>query len=329
MMHIRLKKLRRIMAIVLIDIVLVVCMLFTAAFIHIHAVQNNDVENPMFTDGDLKIIMIDVGQGDSFLFLQKDKAMLVDAGPQYRMNDCQNALKQYGVRKLDYIILTHYHQDHAAGLYSVLANTRVEKILVTDMSTNSQTIEDDTFYKIFYKYMNTVDLLTSRDLVKLAKVDGEFEDFYFSDSYVHFLAPVDDKYDIVNNYSLCFKMTYGDVDIMMTGDIQSEVEEQILESGENISCEIYKAAHHGSKTSNTKEFVSRVNPQFVLISSANGERNNFGHPVKQFVDSLEERGVTVFRTDEMGTIEMYTDGQKIYYYPNKIGDYKSGKEIIQ
>lgn len=76
MMHIRMKRLRRIMAKVLIDIILVVCMLIAGIIIHIYMVQNNDVENPMFTDGDHKMIMIDVGQGDSFLFLQKDKAMI-------------------------------------------------------------------------------------------------------------------------------------------------------------------------------------------------------------------------------------------------------------
>ena len=328
MMHIRLKKICRMMAKVLVGITIVFAMLVGGAVLHICMIQNGHAENPMFTDGGLKMIMIDVGQGDSFLFLQEDKAMLVDAGPLNKVFNAEKALRRYGVKKLDYVILTHYHQDHAAGLYPILFNTKVDKILVTDMPTHKQSFNDFTFYSIFYAYMNFVDRLSETDIVTLAKENGEFKDFYFSNSFVHFLAPISDKYSITNNYSLCFKMTYGKVDILMTGDIQSEVEEEILKSGENISCEIYKAAHHGSKTSNTLEFMQAVNPMFVLISSANGDHNSFGHPVSRFVRFLENEGIDVFRTDEIGSITLSTDGEKIYYYPDQIGDYKSGKELV-
>lgn len=329
MMHIRMKKLCRIMAIVLMGIVEITALLVVGAVLHICMIQNGHAENPMFTDGDLKMIMVDVGQGDCFLFLQEDKAMLVDAGPLDKPFNAQKALRNYGVKKLDYVILTHYHQDHAAGLYAVLFNTKVDKMLVTDMKNHKQSPRDYAFYKLFYAYMNFVDRLSERDIVTLAKENGEFKDFYFSNSFVHFLAPIDDTYSITNNYSLCFKMTYGKVDILMTGDIQSEVEEEILDSGENISCEIYKAAHHGSKTSNTENFMQTVGPKFVLISSDNGNHNNFGHPVSRFVEFLEEEKIKVLRTDERGSVTMYTDGELIYYYPTELGDYKSGSELIE
>ena len=145
MMHIRMKMIRRMMTKVFIGIIVVTGMIVVTAVLHICAVQNGKVENPQFTNGDLKVIMIDVGQGDSFLFLQDDKAMLVDAGPVFYAFSAQKALEKYHVKKLDYIVLTHYHQDHAAGLFSILFSTRVDKIYVTDMSTGHQNFEDTCF----------------------------------------------------------------------------------------------------------------------------------------------------------------------------------------
>lgn len=329
MMHIRMKIIRRMMTKVFIGIIVVTGMIVVTAVLHICAVQNGKVENPQFTDGDLKMIMIDVGQGDSFLFLQDDKAMLVDAGPIFNAFAARKVLEDYNVKKLDYIVLTHYHQDHAAGLFSILFSTRVDKLYVTDMSTGHQDFMDYFFYRLVYDYMNFVDSLTSRDIVTLAKENGKFKDFTFSRSSVHFLSPIKNTYDIINNYSLCFKMTYGKIDFLMTGDIQSEVEEELLKSGENLSCEIYKAAHHGSNTSNTESFIDRINPKFVLISSSNGKHNMFGHPTQRFVNFLKGRGIKVLRTDEGGTISLYTNGKKIFYYPLQLGDYKSGKEVIK
>jgi competence protein ComEC len=115
--------------------------------------------------------------------------------------------------------------------------------------------------------------------------------------------------------------------MLFTGDIESEVEKQLLESGVDLSADIYKAAHHGSITSNTKEFLDAVNPSVVLISSDNGNHNTFGHPVESFMEYLQERNIMVYRTDELDTVTLVIDGES-FTSDTSSGDYRSGRSIV-
>ena len=142
------------------------------------------------------------------------------------------------------------------------------------------------------------------------------------------MAPIDDEYDDINNYSLVAKITYGDVKVLFTGDIEKEAEMQLIESGVDLSADIYKAAHHGSLTSNTEEFLEKINPSAVLISSDNGNHNSYGHPVASFMEYLQENKIRVYRTDESGSVKIIIDG-KSFLSDTSRDDYKSGKEIME
>lgn len=295
--------------------------------LRLYVVSKDDVVNPQFTDGNLEIHMIDVGQGDSFVLLQNDKVMLIDAGTMYNPNITNKALKELGVEKIDYVILTHYHQDHAAGLFSIMLNYKIDHMYVTDMSKHSL-FKLDSVYHIIHSMVNVVDYFSGKTMLEFVKEDEDFKTFMFEETKVEFLAPIDDEYEKINNYSLVAKLTYGDIKMLFTGDIEKEVEEALLESKVDLSADIYKAAHHGSMTSNTEAFMDAVNPSYVLISSDNGNHNLFGHPVKSFMEYLEENKITVYRTDESGYVKLVIDGKRVTCVTKK-DDYLSGEELVE
>ena len=322
------KKIFRRLMKVLSSIAIVIVLFVMLVVLRLYFVSKDNPVNPQFTNGNLEMYMIDVGQGDSFVLLQNDKAMLIDAGTMYNIDTTTKVLKELGVQKLDYVILTHYHQDLAAGLFSILLSYKIDHLYVTDMSTYNPFKLEFPYYTI-RSMTEVVDFFSESDVIETVKRnDGSFKTFRFADSFVEFLAPINDEYDIVNNYSLVAKVTYGDVKILFTGDIEKEVEEQLLVSGADLSADIYKAAHHGSMTSNSQAFLEAVNPSIVLISSDNGNHNQYGHPVESFMDYLREKNLKVYRTDESGTVKLVIDGVNVYSNTNK-DDYKSGEQLLE
>ncbi len=329
MMCIRMKRLGRKITALLKGLLLIILILIILIIGKIFLTSIHTESNPIFTDGNLKIVMIDVGQGDSFLFLQNDKAMLIDCGTQRNPFNSSKALKEYNVRKLDYLIISHPHQDHAAGIFDILLNYHVDKLIIPDMSTCEMSFDDMSFYLLFKSYLNVANFLYGDSLIEYAVPTSRRKIMEFSDSIIEFIAPINSEYSKFNDYSLVMKISYGDIDTLMTGDIELKAENDIVESGANIQSEIYKAAHHGSYTSNNKKFLDEVNPSYVLISSHNGAGNEFGHPGNKFMKYLSKRGLPVFRTDERGTIEIETDGKSVFFQDEDIGDYKTGSELIE
>lgn len=307
---------------------IVIILLVMLVVLRLYVVSNQDAVNPQFTDGNLEVHMIDVGQGDSFVLLQNDKVLLIDAGTMYNMNATNKALKELGVKKIDYAILTHYHQDHSAGLFSIMLNYKIDHMFVTDMSNHSLFDLDFSHFAIGALTKVAHYISGSEMLEGVKEDDGSFKTFQFADSYVEFLAPIEDEYEIINNYSLVAKVTYGQKKILFTGDIEKEVEQQLLDAGVDLSADIYKAAHHGSMTSNTEAFMDAVNPEVVLISSDNGNHNSFGHPVQTFMDYLEEKSIRVYRTDESGTVKLIIDGYNVISSTSR-DDYRSGAQVVE
>ena len=128
----------------------------------------------------------------------------------------------------------------------------------------------------------------------------------------------------LNNYSTVLKVTFGEMDIIMTGDAEKEVEDQIIANGDDIDAEILKVGHHGSNTSTGENFLESVSPDYALISAGVG--NRYKHPTKSTMEKLEENNVEVYRTDESGTVIATITSDDVSFNC-KPGDYLSGTEL--
>ena len=274
-----------------------------------HQEASQPVQN---VEGQLVVHMIDVGQADCFLLEQDGMTAMVDCGTRSSGKDAVKYLNNLGITKIDYVIGTHPHDDHMGGMYDVITNFEIGKVIIPDSR------DGDITANWYMKLMN--ELNTGNYEVQYAR---EGDVFNLQDATMLVLAAETDVSN-TNNYSIVLKVSFGQMDMIMTGDAETEIEEKILESGANIDAEILKAGHHGSDTSNSEEFVDAISPDYVLISAGLG--NKYEHPIKEIMERFEERNIEVYRTDESGSvvITITTDSVSFSCEP---GDYVSGPEL--
>ena len=125
------------------------------------------------------------------------------------------------------------------------------------------------------------------------------------------VAPNGEYGDNANDYSVGILLEHGENRFLLTGDAEEDSEADMLDNGIDLSADVLKAAHHGSRTANTEAFLERVNPEYVVISC--GEGNSYGHPHAEVLNRLREMGIKVFRTDEEGTVVATSDGAGITF----------------
>lgn len=270
-------------------------------------------EQPTQATGELKLYMIDVGQADSFLFVKGNKVALIDCGTRSTGKDVVEYIKSLGITRIDYVFGTHPHDDHMGGMYDIITNFEVGKIIIPQVKEGQ---------------------VTTNWYIKLMKqiVDGNYDVEYSKTGNEYFLGGAkiqivwqsELEQDNVNNYSDIIKVSFGDMDVLMTGDAETEIEEEVLRSGVQIDAEILKVGHHGSDTSSSDEFLDEIDPDYGLISCKVG--NKYEHPTKNTMEKLQQREVEVYRTDECGTvIATITPGGVTFNC--QPGDYLSGPEL--
>lgn len=264
-------------------------------------------------EGVLTLTMIDVGQADSFLFVQEDEIALIDCGTRSTGDDVVKHLKSIGITKLDYVFGTHPHDDHMGGMYDVITNFEVGKIIMPEVEAGEVT---SNWYMKLMQEIQTGDY--NLEYAELGTV------YNLGDATMKIIGPISEADGNLNNYSIVMKVTFGEMDIIMTGDAEKEVEMDILNSGENIDAEILKVGHHGSDTSSLEEFIDAISPEYALISTKLGNKHN--HPVKSTMQKLETRDIEVYRTDENGTVVVTITSNDVSF-STEPGDYLSGPEL--
>lgn len=232
---------------------------------------------------------IDVGQADSILITCKDESMLIDAGNNDDGDMLVNYFKNMGINSFKYVVGTHAHEDHIGGMDDIIDNFDIGTFYMPDVITTTKTFEDvlDSLEKKNY-YFDT------------PKTDSEFNvcDASFKVIYVG------DNEDDLNSTSIVLKMKHGNNTFLFTGDMTSEVESKVI--NKDISADVLKVAHHGSNTSSSKAFLDKVRPKYAIISC--GLNNKYNHPHDVILKRLKNIDASIYRTDEVGTIVMESDG---------------------
>lgn len=269
-----------------------------------------EISNP---SGELILTMIDVGQADSFLLVQNGKTLLVDCGTRSTGRDVVSYLKEQKIEKLDYVIGTHPHDDHMGGMYDVITNFDVGKIIMPEVEAGKVTTN------WYVKLMG--EIKQGGYELEYAKLGTVYS---LGDASFKIIGPIEVDEGNLNNYSVVLKVTFGEMDIIMTGDAETKVEKAIIDSGETLGAEILKVGHHGSDTSTSDDFLDAVSPLYALISCKVG--NKYEHPIKSTMEKLEKKEIEVYRTDENGTVVATITSNDVKF-STEPGDYLSGIEL--
>ncbi|WP_461207657.1 ComEC/Rec2 family competence protein [Clostridium sp. DL1XJH146] len=287
------KKNKKINSLISAIVIIAVGFLYVFGFIDL---GSNSDKIIIDTDGKLIVHYIDVGQGDSMLLQADGMNMLIDAGSKSAKDELLNYLDNLDIKKLDYIIATHPHEDHIGNMSYVIDKYDIGTIYAPKKTTTTDT------YKAMIKAISNAD-----KKITVAKAGKEF--IFGNDVHCQIVAPNSTSYDDTNNYSVVMKVTFGKTSFLFTGDAEKESEDQILENNFYINSDVLKLGHHGSTTSTTDEFLMKVDPKIAIITV--GEDNDYGHPHKEIIDKLEKENIQIFRTDKDGTIVLESDGEKI------------------
>jgi competence protein ComEC len=252
-------------------------------------------------DGHLHVAFLDVGQGDAVLITLPDgRQVLIDGGPL--TTDLHWRLGQempFWDRTLELVISTHPDADHLAGLVSLPQRYTVEQLLTSDVGATSQLYREWELQ------------LSQAELTPLIGQAGTQLDLGQGITAT-ILSPgsITANIDEANNHSVVLHLQFGQVSFLLTGDIEEIMEERLLRAKIPLSATVLKSPHHGSKTSSSRAFLEAVDPQIVVISL--GKDNHFGHPAPEVLERYAAQGLLVFRTDEQGTVELSTDGQRLW-----------------
>lgn len=264
--------------------------------------NSRQIQDTLSSDS-LIVHFLDVGQGDSALVqFPNGQNMLVDAGKNDSALKIIKYLKKNGVKRVDYLVGTHPHEDHIGSLDSIIKSFEIGEIFMPKATANTHTFRD-VLAAVKDKGLH---ITTAKAGVSI------LEDNKLS---VKLLAPCSKEYENLNNYSAVMIVKYDDVAFLLTGDAEELSEKEILAVKADVKAQVLKIGHHGSYTSTSPEFLKAVDPQYAIISVGAG--NDYQHPHQVTLDKLKKANVTVLRTDKMGTIIFETDGKDLVLQTEK------------
>lgn len=245
-------------------------------------------------ENQLAVHFMDVGPGDcTLLLLPGGKSVLIDAGDSPAGPEITQYIKTLGITRINHLIFTHPHDDHIGGISSIVSE-----------------FEINTFYDNGFDNFNST---IFEDYVKLVREDPKKynvlkagESLVLDNVLIKVLNPLLPRTGNLNEDSVVLKIMFGNINILLSGDLGDLGERRLMESGTSLTSRILKAGHHGDKHSCSDAFLERVRPETAVISV--NEFNKYGRPHKETLDRLEKAGAEIYRTDRNGHIILKTDG---------------------
>ncbi|MEM7799427.1 MAG: DNA internalization-related competence protein ComEC/Rec2 [Chloroflexota bacterium] len=254
-------------------------------------------------DGLLHIVYFDVGQGDAtFIQTPSGRQILLDGGYYpTRLNRHLGQHMPFGDREIDVVIATHPDADHITGLPGVFDRYSVNQLIVAYTGEEAESDTYDAMLASAEAQSTPLYRVTAGETLVIE--DGvRFE-------FVHPGAELLEGSR--NDNSVSFRLTYGELTLLFTGDAEVAGERAILQSELPLESYIFKAGHHGANNASTVDLLQEVRPKIVIVSA--GVDNRFGHPHPEMLARAAAIGASVLRTDELGTIKLSTDGEQMWW----------------
>ena len=249
-----------------------------------------------------QIHFINTGNSDAILIIKGNKAALIDGGDNDDEDLVSSYIKKQGISELEYVFATHPHADHIGGLDEVAKEVKINNLYVSNGEAESKT------------YKDFINAASSKGLYPSVPLLGSKFDLAGSTFEVLSVANTNDP----NNNSIVLLYTNGEDKILLMADAELEIEKSL-----NVGdIDLLKVGHHGSHSSSSKSFIDNVKPEYAVILV--GKNNKYGHPHKETMDLLKDKGIEVHRSDECGDIIFTSTGKGLEV--NCIeGTYNSGK----
>lgn len=260
----------------------------------------------------LEMHVLDVGQGQSVILVCDDHYMIVDGGGKGVSSFVVSYLKQLGAETIDLVAISHYEEDHMSGIIGVLSAFACDRLLLPSYAGSGE----------LYQSL-AVEAISNGCTILHPDVGFEC---ILGETSVRVIGPQRTDHSSDNDLSLCFSVSFGDKAFLICGDAQQESELDMVSSGEDLNSDVYVVNHHGSNTSSMDVFLDAVSPRYAIISC--GKDNGYGHPSMETLQRLQNHGISMFRTDQQGTVIAYTDGSDIWFNMEPTDNWAPGNGII-
>lgn len=259
--------------------------------------------------GNMAVHFIDVGQGLAILVQSGGENLLYDGGNRSHADEVVQYLKNQQVETINYMISSHYDEDHLGGLVKCLDNFEVDHVLGSDYVHTSD---------LFNTFMNTA--TAHAIIVEYPSVGDTYE---FGTGSFTVMAP-DGISQNSNDNSVVIRLVNGNNSFMFMGDAEETSEQDMISTGMNLDCDVLSLGHHGSASSTSWDLLEAASPSWAVISC--GLNNSYGHPAAETMGKLSDMDIPVFRTDDQGTVIALSDGNTISWNQEPCNDYTSGSE---
>lgn len=249
-----------------------------------------------------KVVILDVGQGDAILLRGPGGLdVLVDAGPNgRRLRQKLSSYRPFWDQKLELAVITHPDADHITGFLDLFQNFEIKTVLLTGVLHQTKTYKQ--LLDNIEQAGTQVILAQTGEVITAAQLPWQFK------VISPFKSPVFQKVKAINNAGIVGLLTIGQRHFLLTADIESEQEKNIIRHLKLPWIDVLKVAHHGSRTSTSQEFLKSIKPALAVISV--GKKNPYHHPHPDVLRRL--RLLPVWQTAQAGTIVFYTDGRQLW-----------------
>lgn len=262
------------------------------------SVYTGAVDGIKVADTDFAVYYLDVGQSDCSIVVCDGEVMVIDTGSYPQLVEIQETLYALNVKSIDYLVVTHQHDDHMSCAERLMQIYNIENIIMPKLSEENA-VNSETYTRLLRAIVDF-------GVNPIAAQHGET--LKLGSATVNILAPLK-QYKELNNMSVILKISYGETSFLFQGDAESQVENDLLFSDYDLTADVLKLGHHGSKTANTEKYIDAVNPQLAVISC--GQGNSYGHPRVTVMEYLVELNIDFYITVDSGDITVSSDGKTI------------------